>query len=94
MHNGFKNINEIISGEKDFDKFRNAISELEVIEKFFEIFPEFKKVIDPVKVSKSVLFLRVDNSVWRSEINFRKELLIKKINNHFKKDLVKSIKFI
>ena len=94
MYDSFKNINEILAGEKEFEKFRKAINTYEVIERFSEIFPELAKIIVPVKIVKSVLFLRVDNSVWRSELNFRKELLIKKINIFFKKEIVKSIKFI
>jgi hypothetical protein len=94
MYDSFKNLNEILSGEKEFDKFRTAISSYEVIERFSEIFPELNKIIVPVKIVKSVLFLRVDNSVWRSELNFRREILIKKINVFFKKEIVKSIKFI
>lgn len=94
MYSDFRNLNEILGEEKEFEKFRNAIKEYEVIELFFEIFPELEKIIEPVRITKSILYLRVDNSVWRSELNFRKELLIKKINNHFQKNLVKSIKFI
>ena len=45
-------------------------------------------------MEKKVLFLRVENSVWRSELKFRQKLIIERINNHLKEDIIKSIKFI
>jgi len=94
MYSDFKNLNEIIYNNKEFEKFRSAIAKQDVINKFYEIFPDLKTVIVPVKVERKILFLRVENSVWRSELNFRKALLIEKINSFFESDLVKGIKFI
>lgn len=94
MFSDIRNINEILSEEGEFKKLKKAIDSYEVIEKFFEIFPDLTKVTNPVKIEKNILHLRVENSVWRSELNFRKSLLIKKINLFFGKDIVKGIKFI
>ncbi len=94
MSDKFRNIHDIIYEEKEFEKLRSTVNDYEVIEKFYEIFPELKKIVVPVKIVKSKLFIKVDNSVWRSEINLRRELLIKKINNHLNKDVVKSIALI
>ena len=94
MYDDFKDLNEIINKNKEFEKFRSAIEKQDVINRFYEIFPDLKTVVVPVKVERKILFLRVENSVWRSELNFRKNLIIEKINLFFKGDLVKGIKFI
>ena len=41
-------------------------------------FKDFEKIAVPVKVKKNVLYLRVENSVWRSELKFKEKLLLKK----------------
>ena len=94
MENNFKKFDEIFSSEKSFRNLRNAINAQEAVDKFFDVFPELAKVVVPVKNERQILYLRVDNSVWRSELNFRKELIVNKINIYFKKELVKGIKFI
>ncbi len=93
MPNSFKQIGEIIN-DNAFEKVREVVSQNEVVEEFHKIFPEFKKIVLPKKVRNSILFLRVENSVWRSELNLQKAVIIKKVNKHFNKTVIKNIKFI
>jgi hypothetical protein len=93
MHSDFKQISDIIN-DSAFEKMRKVVSENEVVEEFYEIFPEFKKIAKPKKVGNGILFLRVENSVWRSELNLQKAIIIKKVNKHFNKTVIKNIKFI
>jgi len=65
-----------------------------VILLFPKIFPDLNQFVDAVKLEKQVLFLRVENSVWRSELKFRQKLILERINNHCGDNVVKSIKFI
>lgn len=76
------------------EKIREVSLKYKVVEEFLELFPEFKEFVEPVKLNKKVLSLRVENSVMRSELNLRQEALKEKINNYYKKEVVTSIKFV
>jgi len=93
MPDDFKQIGEVFN-EDAFNKIREVVSQSEVVEKFEKIFPEFKKIAIAKKVRNGILFLRVENAVWRSELHLNKSLMIEKINAHFDKKVVNNIKFI
>lgn len=92
--NSFKSITDIIDKEKDFQKLRDTLKNYNVVDEFEVIFPELSKIAKAVKTDKKTLFLKVENSVWKSELNFQKSLLIEKINKHFKEQVITSIKFL
>ena len=94
MHNGFVSLNEIFNKEPRLSNLRNVIKAADVVEKFFSIFPELSKVVEPVKVEKKILFLKTENAALRNELKFNEYLLAEKINNFFKEARVKSIKFV
>lgn len=90
-----KPLGDIISNEPGLNNFRKAIKEQDVISKFGEIFPAFSEVAIPLKLVNGQLLIKVENSVWRSELNLKRELLKTKINTFFEEEgLVKSIRFI
>ena len=91
---GFKSISEIIDGEQEFSGLRETIKNFDVAGEFEKIFPELQPIARAVKVEKNILFLKVDNSVWKSELNFQKSLMTEKINKYFKEEVIKSIKFL
>lgn len=94
MRQKIKSVYDVISEEKEFEKFRCAAKNIEVVEKFGEVFPDIVKIARPVKVDKKVLYLHVENSVWRSELNLRQKLLVERVNQFFKEEIIKSVKFI
>lgn len=94
MPKDFKSLREVFGKEKAFEKVRAAAKEYEVLEKFSEIFPDLIKVVNAVKIEKGVLFLKVENSVWKSELKFRQTTVIEKINKTFNEPIVKTIRFI
>lgn len=94
MPKEIKSLTEIIGKEKAFEKVRTAAKQYEVLEEFSEIFPDLKKVAEAVKIENGVLFLRVENSVWRSELKFRQTSLIEKINKKYNEQIVKTVRFI
>ena len=63
------------------------------MDSFLEIFPDLVKVAKALKVDKKTLFLKVENSVWRSELKFSESVIIEKINTFFKEERIKYIKF-
>lgn len=91
--NSFASIDEILK-QKEFKKINEVIEENEAVEKFAEIFPDLKKIAKAKKINNKTLFLRVENAVWRSELNLNKNAIIKKINERFGKEIVKTIRFI
>lgn len=90
----FRSINEVLDKEKEFEKLRLSLKNYNIADEFEKIFPELKIIAKAVKVEKQVLFLKVENSVWKSELNFQKTLLIEKINRYFNETVIKSIKFL
>ena len=87
-------IGEVLRNSENFITLMNRVNEFDAVDKFAEIFPELKSIAQAIKVSKEVLFLRVENSVWRSELKLREKLLLKKLNKHLNDIKIKSIKFI
>ena len=94
MTKGFKSITEIIKSDKAFEEVRKISKDYNVVEEFNAIFPDLGKVAQAVKVEKKTLYLKVENSVWRSELNFRQKIMIDKINNHFNEQIIKSVRFV
>lgn len=90
----FRSINEIIDSEKEFEKLREVLKNYNIVEEFERIFPELSNIATAKKAEKQILYLRVENSVWKSELNLQKNILINKINKYFGKEVIKGIKFI
>jgi hypothetical protein len=94
MREKYKSIPDVIKKEQAFEAIRKKALEYDITSEFKQIFPELKSIAKAVKVDTKVLFLRVDNSVWRSELNFKRNLIIEKVNKHFNGKVIKHIKFV
>jgi hypothetical protein len=94
MDKGFERLSDIIKTKPEFAGLRQGIKETEVIDSFLEIFPDLSKIAKALKVDKKTLFLKVENSVWRSELKFSESVIIEKINTLFKEERIKYIKFL
>lgn len=55
---------------------------------------DFKNKTRPISLKGGVLLVDCLNSVWASELNFKKEPIRKYLNANFKKEIVKEIKFL
>ena len=94
MPNNFRSLSDIIYKEKAFNKIVNKVREQEVVHSFNKIFPELDNVAKAIKVERKTLFLRVENSVWRSELNLKQNAIIKKIKIKLENIDIEKIKFI
>ncbi len=94
MPNKFRAISDIIESEKEFGGIRKFVKEQDVIDKFEDILPDIIKISEPKKVSNKILFLRVENSVYRNELNLIRGVIIEKINKYFGEEVIVSLKFI
>jgi len=92
--NSFKSVAQILNDEKAFFSLRETAKAYDITVGFEKIFPELKEIAQAIKVDKKVLYLKVENSVWKSELNLRKNIVMEKINKYFGEDLIKSIKFL
>ncbi|MDX1699114.1 MAG: DciA family protein [Melioribacteraceae bacterium] len=93
MPKEFKSLTYIMKNEKAFSKFRKSISEQDVQEEFFNIFPDLKKTVEISNIKNGILYLIVENSVLRNELYLRKTLVIDRINKHFNNNILADIKF-
>lgn len=90
----FRSISDVIGKEKEFEQIRKKTKEQEILVAFNKIFPDLKNIVEVKRVVKKTLCLRVENSVWRSELNLRRQELVYRLNNHFKEEAIKEIKFV
>ena len=93
-HSSFKTVEDILNTENEFANLRESLKNYRVVDEFEKIFPDLKIIAKAVRVEKNVLYLRVENSVWKSELNFNKNLIIDKINKYYNQSIIKTIKFL
>jgi len=89
-----KTFNDVFQENNELKNFREYLKQGEILNSFEDSFPDLKNIAKPVKIEKLVLFLKVENSVWRSELKFRQKIIIDKMNEHFGEQVVKSLRFI
>jgi hypothetical protein len=94
MREGFRSLAEVFEKEPDFYTIRNSIKQYDVVDSFAKIFPDLEKVVCAVRTDKNILFLRVENSVWRSELRLKEKTIIENINKYFNEDRIKGIRFV
>lgn len=93
MPDNFKSIAEIFEKNPGLAAVRKTVKQSEVVIEFFKIFPEMKKLVKPIKVHRKILVISVENSILRSELKFSENLLVSKVNNYFKEERIKGIRF-
>lgn len=55
---------------------------------------EISEHTDPYKIADGILYVRVNDPVWRNELQFFKNEIINKLNSKIGKSLVRDIKFL
>ena len=89
-----QSISEVFKNDEVLTNIREFVKQADVVILFPEIFPDLKKIVNAVKIENGILFLRAENSIWRSELKLKQKFIVERINNHFDNDLIKSIKFL
>ena len=94
MRKAIRSLSEIIREENEFERLRKITFAQEILDKFGELFPKLKSFVTPVKYENGILYLKVENSVWRSELQFNQKTFVERINKTLESDEIKSIKFV
>jgi hypothetical protein len=94
MPDGFRSLAEIFEREPDLERVRNSVKQYDVVDFFSEIFPDLSKVAQAVKTEKKMLFLRVENSVWRNELRLKEKTIVENVNKYFNEERIKGVKFV
>jgi predicted nucleic acid-binding Zn ribbon protein len=80
-------VNQLLKGFKTVRKSKFAF--------WYEVVGEkISEIAIPVKNKNGVLFIKVEDPIWRFELSRRKEELLPKINERIKKNTIKEIVFI
>lgn len=93
MPDGFKSLKEIFNTNPGLKKIKVIVDENDVVNDFFKVFPDLKKIVKPIKVEKGLLTIKVENAVWRSELKFKENEIIEKINSFYNEKRINRIKF-
>lgn len=93
MPDDFKSIREIFNANPELKKIKEIINQNDVINDFELIFPDFKKIVKPIRVENGTLTLKVENAAWRTELKFKETEIIEKINSFYKEKRISKIKF-
>lgn len=94
LYNSIKSVEEVISGDEALKNFRESVKEFDLIDNFYEIFPNLKSIVVPVKIEKKIIFIKVENSTWRNELRLKQHLLVNKVNSYYQKEILKGIRFL
>jgi hypothetical protein len=93
MPDGFKSLKDVFISDPGLGNVRSTVKSSDVVIDFYKIFPDLKKVVVPLKIDNMFLKLRVENSVLRSELKFKEQEIVNKINRFYIEERVKGIKF-
>lgn len=73
----------------------NEINQQKAIDLWGEVVGQkIKENTEPLEVQFGVLIVKVKNSVWKQELQFQKEDIIKSLNKKLIKTTIKDLRFI
>jgi len=93
MPDDFISLADAFNKNPAFDGLRKRLKESDIVNDFYKIFPDLEKIAKPVRVEKTVLFLSVPNAAWRSELKFKEKVIVDKVNEFYKEERIKSLRF-
>ncbi|NLP12068.1 DUF721 domain-containing protein [bacterium] len=74
--------------------FQNKLKEQTVIREWSSIVgPQIGRIAKPEKIFDRVLYLRVANMSWRTELTFHKQTILQQIEKRIGKSIVSDLRF-
>ena len=92
MNNSFKSLKDVFNSEPGLKVIRDQVKRSDIVNDFYIIIPEFKKIVSSVKVNKTMLIIKVENPAWRLELKQKEESIIKKINSFYNEERINQIR--
>ncbi|MBK7157026.1 MAG: DUF721 domain-containing protein [Ignavibacteria bacterium] len=93
--------NKTVSLKSELDTFMDYIGldakmqELKILDVWSDcVGKTIAQYSTPVELRKNKLLVRVENAAWRFELSMKKEEIISRLNDNFRKKLIKEIIFI
>ena len=73
----------------------NEINQQKAIDLWEEVVgPKIKENTEPIEVQFGVMTVKTKNSVWKQELQFQKNNIIKSLNKKLIKTMIKDLRFI
>ncbi len=76
------------------NKLKSKLDDIHIVEVFKQNMEGASKQIKHIYSQKGILYVKFSSAVLRQELLYRKNDLIKSINDHLQDQLVKDIKFL
>lgn len=89
----YLSVNDAIEKIPGLKNIKEALKTSNIIIKFPEAIPELKDIAFARRFKDGILFLYVESSIWRNEINMNAEDIILRINIFLNDMRIKKIKF-
>ena len=75
--------------------FENEINQQKAVDLWGEVVGQkIKENTEPIEVQFGVMIVKVKNSVWKQELQFQKDDIIKSLNKKLIKTMIKDLRFI
>jgi hypothetical protein len=93
MPDEFRSLKDVFNHEPELKNLRNVIKDKDIVNDFFDIFPDLIKIVSSVKSSRKTLIIKVENPMWRQELKHQENNIVKKINEFYKEERISTIRF-
>lgn len=86
-----KSIGEIIKNSPEFAKIRYYMFAEQVINIFFDKFPEYKDYVCSIRFDQKKLYIYTENLTAKASIKENKTEIINQINDHFGQKVIEKL---
>jgi hypothetical protein len=93
MPDEFRSLKDVFNHEPELKNIREIIKDKDIVNDFFDIFPDLIKVVSSVKSNRKTLIIKVENPIWRQELKNQENNIVKKINEFYKEERISTIRF-
>lgn len=84
-------LSEALGEFVDHNNLQTGINKVEVFNAWYKLNPAFKSYTTSLKFEKTTLFVQLNSSVFREELSYGKEKMIKILNEALGKEIIKKI---
>lgn len=92
MTDNFQSLEDALNSFTGQRKFKNSVNEVRIVTFWKELMGDMvNKYTEKIYLKNATLFIKVGPDALKNELLYSKETIIEKINEKFKKELVKKI---